>query len=88
MTDLDVKRLRVAVQEASARGETHLSLPIELVSKRGVEVEARTIEYRYLMEAVGTALESIVKWRAGEIDAMTAMQVIGGAADAWRGGKS
>jgi len=88
VTDADVQGLKLAVQEAAARNQTHLKLPIELLAKLGAEVEARTIEYRRLMEAVGTALGAVDKWRRGEIDAGTAMQVISGAVDAWQGGKS
>ena len=88
MTDDTVQSFKFAVQEAAARNETHLRLPIELLAVLGAEIEARTIEYRRLMEAVGTALQVIGKWRSEEIDATTAMQVISGAADAWQGGKS
>ena len=88
MTDSDLQVLKLAVQQAAAQKLTHLFLSIELLAKLGAGVEARTIEYRRLSKAVDTALAALGKYRAGEIDATAAMQVISGAADSWQGGKS
>jgi hypothetical protein len=88
MVDSDVQGLKIAVQEAAAKNQTHLRLPIDLIARLGAEVEARAIEYQRLMEAVDTALRVIAKWRTAEIDASAAMQAICGAAEAWTGSKS
>ena len=88
MTDADVAGLRLAVQQALVHGESLMQLPVALASRLAAEIEARTTAHRRLLEAAGSVLAAIGKWRSGEIEAITAMQVISAAVDAWDGGKS
>lgn len=88
MTDADVAGLKIAVQQAHAHRETLMQLPVELAARLAAEIEARTISHRRLLEAAGSVLAAVAKWRTGEIDASAAMQAISGSVDAWDGGKA
>jgi hypothetical protein len=88
MTAGDVDVLKIAVQQAAARGEALMELPVPLAARLASEIEARTISHRRFLDAAGPVLTALGKWRSGEIDAGTAMQVISGAVDAWEGGKA
>lgn len=88
MTDADVAGLKIAVQQAAAHGDALMQLPVPLAVRLAAEIEARTTSHRRLLEAASPVLEALAKWRAGEIDATSAMQAISSAVDAWDGGKS
>jgi len=88
MTDTDVAGLKIAVQQASAHGDSLMQLPVPLAARLAAEIEARTIAHRRFLEAADPVLAALAKWRAGEIDATSAMQAISGAVDAWDGGKA
>jgi hypothetical protein len=88
VTDADVAGLKIAVQQALAHGDETMSLPVALAARLASDIEARTISHRRLLDAAATTIKAIGKWRAGDIDAGTAMQAISAAADAWDGGKS
>jgi hypothetical protein len=88
MTDADVAGLKIAVQQALAHGDELMSLPVSLAARLASDIEGRTASHRRLLDAAATVIAAVGKWRAGDIDAGTAMQAISAAADAWDGGKS
>jgi hypothetical protein len=88
MTDTDVAGFKIAVQQASSHGEVLMQLPVDLAVSLAAEIEARTIAHRRLLEAAGSVLATVGKWRTGEIAAGAAMQAISAVVNAWDGGKS